>query len=80
MNLEDLRRKIDEIDARIVELIAERQRVSEEIGQGKQERSKRIEDRERELTVLRNVRAMAREKNISPGDVESIYRQIIDAS
>jgi len=80
MNLEDLRQKIDEIDARIVELIAERQKVSEEIGQGKQEKNKRIEDRERELTVLRNVRAMAREKNISPGDVESIYRQIIDAS
>ena len=80
MNLDDLRQKIDEIDARIVELIAERQRVSEEIGQGKQEKNKRIEDRERELTVIRNVRAMAREKNISPGDVESIYRQIIDAS
>ena len=80
MNLEDLRRKIDEIDARIVELIAERQKVSEEIGQGKQEANKRIEDRERELTVLQNVRAMARDRNISPGDMESIYRQIIDAS
>jgi chorismate mutase/prephenate dehydratase len=80
VNLEDLRRKIDEIDARIVELIAERQRVSGEIGQDKQETNRRIEDRERELTVLENVRAMAREKNISPSDVESIYRQIIDAS
>jgi len=80
MSLEDLRRKIDEIDARIVEFIVERQKVSEEIGQGKQETNKRIEDRERELTVLRNVRAMAREKNISPSDVENIYRQIIDAS
>ena len=80
MNLEDLRRKIDEIDARIVELIAERQRVSGEIGQGKQETNQRIEDRERELTVLRNVRTMARDRNIRPSDVESIYRQIIDAS
>ena len=80
MNLEDLRRKIDEIDTRIVELIAERQRVSEEIGQGKQETNRRIEDRERELTVLQNVRTMARAKNIRPSDVESIYRQIIDAS
>jgi chorismate mutase/prephenate dehydratase len=80
VNLEDLRRKIDEIDARIVELIAERQKVSEEIGQGKQESNQRIEDRERELAVLRNVRAMARDRNISPGDMENIYRQIIDAS
>jgi chorismate mutase/prephenate dehydratase len=80
VNLEDLRRKIDEIDARIVELIAERQKVSGEIGQGKQEANQRIEDRERELAVLRNVRAMARDRNISPGDMENIYRQIIDAS
>jgi chorismate mutase/prephenate dehydratase len=80
MNLDELRKRIDEIDTRIVDLIAERQRVSEEIGQGKQETNKRIEDRERELTVLQNVRAMARDKNISPSDVESIYHKIIDAS
>ncbi len=80
MNLEGLRKKIDEIDARIVELIGERQSISERIGRGKKETSKRIEDRERELAVLKNVRSMARDKNISPSDIENIYRQIIDAS
>jgi len=80
MKLDDLRKKIDEIDARLVELIGERMRVSEEIGRGKKEKNKLIEDRERELRVLKNVRSMARDKNMSPSDMENIYRQIIDAS
>jgi chorismate mutase/prephenate dehydratase len=80
MSLDDLRKKIDEIDARIVELIAERQSISKEIGKGKNKTSKLIEDRERELKVLRNVRSLARDNKISPSDIENIYRQIIDAS
>jgi chorismate mutase/prephenate dehydratase len=80
MSLDNLRKKIDEIDARIVELIAERQNISKEIGKGKNKTSKLIEDRERELKVLRNVRGLARDNKISPSDIESIYRQIIDAS
>jgi len=80
MNIEELRRKIDAIDARIVELIAERQDISREIGKGKKKTSRLIEDRERELKVLRNVRGLARAQKISPADIENIYRQIIDAS
>lgn len=65
MNLDDLRKKIDEIDARIVQLIAERQNISKEIGQGKHKTSRIIEDRERELRVLKHVRSLARDKKIS---------------
>lgn len=79
MSLDDLRKKIDEIDSRLVELIGERIKIAEEIGQGKKEESRLIEDRERELKVLRNVRNMARDKNVSPSDMENIYRNIIDA-
>jgi chorismate mutase/prephenate dehydratase len=80
MNLDELRKKIDEVDARIVELIAKRQAVSKEIGKGKNKTSKLIEDRERELRVLEHVRGLARARKISPADVENIYRQIITAS
>ena len=79
MNLDDLRKKIDEIDSRLVELIGERIKIAEEIGQGKKEESRLIEDRERELKVLRNVRKKARDANLSPSDMETIYRNIIDA-
>ena len=58
MNLEALRKKIDEVDARIVELIGERVRIAEEIGRGKKAQGKLIEDREREHRVLENVRSI----------------------
>lgn len=80
MNLDDLRKKIDELDNRIVELISERIRVAEDIGQDKKEKNRLIEDREREQRVLKHVRELARDNNISPGDIEGIYRQIIDVS
>lgn len=79
MSLDDLRKRIDEIDARIVQLIGERVKVAEAIGLGKKEQNKLVEDRERELRVLKHVRAMARDENISPSDMENIYRYIIDA-
>jgi chorismate mutase/prephenate dehydratase len=80
MDIDELRKKIDEIDARVVKLIAERQIISKEIGKGKNKTSKLIEDRERELRVLEHVRGLARDMKISPGDVETIYKQIITAS
>ncbi len=79
MNLEDLRAKIDEIDDRIVELVAERIKLAEEIGRGKQERRKLVEDLERERKVIEHVRSIARSKNIDQGDMEDIYNQIIAA-
>ncbi len=80
MNLEDLRVKIDEIDARILELISERMQVAEKIGRGKQEQKRLVEDLQREREVLENVKSIARSKNISQTDIENIYKQIIAAS
>jgi chorismate mutase/prephenate dehydratase len=80
MSIDDLRKKIDAIDARIVALIAERQNISKEIGRGKNKTSRLIEDREREFCVLEHVRGLARDNKISPNDIESVYRQIISAS
>ena len=77
MRIDNLRRKIDETDAKIVKLIAERIRAAEEIGKEKQEAGKQIEDREREEMVLENVKSIAREERVSQEDVESIYRQIM---
>ncbi len=79
MSLDDLRGKIDDIDARIVELIGERIRIAEEIGQGKKEQNRLIEDHERERRVLEHVRSIARAQNISQNDIKNIYRHIIDA-
>ncbi len=80
MKLEDLRKQIDEADASIVKLIAERLRLAETIGKEKGKEGRQVEDAEREKMVLENVRRMAQEENVSLEDVESIYRQIITVS
>ena len=80
MSLEDLRKKIDEADAKIVRLLGERIKIAEEIGKEKKEQRKQVEDKGREERVLGNVRSIAQEENVSPEIVESIYRQIITVS
>ena len=80
MSLEDLRKKIDETDAKIVKLLGERMRIAEEIGREKKEQRRQVEDRGREEIVLENVRSIAQEEKISQEDIESIYRQIMTVS
>ncbi len=80
MSLEDLRKKIDEADAKIVRLIAERMRIAEEIGGEKRQQGKQIEDAEREKRVLENVGRIAQKESISQEAIESIYRQIVTIS
>ena len=80
MSIEELRKRIDEADVQIVRLLAERIRISEEIGKEKKNQGRQIGDSEREKIVLENIRRIARDEKISQEDVESIYQQIITAS
>lgn len=80
MSLEDLRKKIDETDAEIVRLIAERIRNAEQIGREKQKQGKQVEDLSREVEVMSNIRQLAEQLNISVEGVESIYRRIVNVS
>lgn len=79
MKLEDLRRKIDETDASIVKLIAERMRIAQEIGEEKKKRGRQIDDRERERRVWENIKSIAQDENISQKVIERIYKEIVTA-
>ena len=80
MSLEDLRRKIDEVDIEIVKRLAERMRIAEKIGGEKIGQGKQIGDSEREKKVLENVKSLAQEEKISQEDIASIYRQIVNVA
>jgi chorismate mutase/prephenate dehydratase len=80
MSLEELRRKIDETDAQIIRLIAERIRVSEQIGREKRRRGRPIQDLAREQQVLKNIERLARQEKVNPSEIENIYQQIIAIS
>ncbi|MFH1031181.1 MAG: prephenate dehydratase [Chloroflexota bacterium] len=80
MNLEELRKKIDEADAEIIKLIGKRVRISQEIGQEKKKTGKPIEDTGREEKVLARVKKIARDEKINETDIENIYRQMFALS
>ena len=80
MNLEELRQKIDEVDASTVKLIAERIRIAEQIGRLKKKQGKQIEDKQREERILEHIRDLAKAESIKQADIEGIYRQIFAAA
>ncbi|MBI2868208.1 MAG: prephenate dehydratase [Chloroflexi bacterium] len=79
MSVDDLRKRIDELDLKIVGLIGERCRIARDIGRDKKERRRLIEDKGRESQVLGNVKKAARDFDIKPADIENIYTEIIGA-
>ena len=79
MNLEDLRKKIDQADEGIVRLIGERIKIAQKIGRNKKEQGRNINDREREKAVLAHIKSLAQEENISENIIESVYKPIVIA-
>lgn len=80
MSIEELRKKIDEVDTGIVRLIAERIRLASRTGRIKRKQGRQIEDRQREEKILEHIRDLARVEGVSRADMEGIYRQIFVAT
>jgi chorismate mutase-like protein len=77
MTIEDWRRKIDEIDRKLVELLNERSKCAIEIGKIKKAENLRVYDPDREREILRRIQ----ETNNGPLDSEALQRlfeRIID--
>ena len=80
MSLDNLRKSIDDVDARLVKLLAERLKISSEIGVEKARVGQSLTDASREAAVLANVHLVAESEGIDTVTVENIYRRIIAAS
>ncbi len=80
MKLEDLRSELSSIDRRLVELIAERQRIIGEIGHSKQSAGRATRDYEREKDVLEMARRQAKSLDVDPNIAEEILTTLIRAS
>ena len=78
MDISDLRKKIDEIDAKIVEMINERADCALEIGRMKKKGTKSIFAPEREKQVLSGVLKNNRGP-LSDATMSAIYREVISA-
>jgi chorismate mutase len=77
MDIADWRKKIDEMDRRLVDLLSERARAAVEIGRLKRDTNLPIYEPERERVVFENVQQM--NPGPLPGrDLVRIFERIID--
>jgi chorismate mutase len=77
MDIEDWRKKIDELDRKLVELLSERARAAVAIGKLKRDTSMPIYEPDRERVVFENVQA-ANRGPLAGRDLVRIYERIID--
>ena len=77
MNIEDWRRKIDELDRQIVALISERARAAQAIGRLKRDSSLPVYEPNREKVIFENVRT-ANQGPLPDIEIVHIYERIID--
>ena len=78
--LEDLRRRLNEIDRRLLAAVAERKEVSRAVARVKRATGRPTRDYEREREVILGVRAAAEELGVSPALAEDLLRLLIRSS
>ena len=77
MDIEDWRKKIDELDRRLVDLLSERARAAQEIGRLKRDTNLPIYEPDRERAVFSNVQAL-NEGPLPNQEVVRIFERIMD--
>jgi chorismate mutase-like protein len=77
MDIADWRRKIDEIDRKLVELLSQRAQAAHEIGKLKRDARMPIYEPDRERTVFENARK-ANHGPLPDRDLQRIYERIMD--
>ena len=77
MSISDWRRRIDEIDRKLVELLNERSRCALELGKLKQEEHLPLYQPDREKEVLQNAEA-ANPGPLSDAAIRRLFERIID--
>jgi chorismate mutase/prephenate dehydrogenase len=80
MKLHDLRERLNELDRQLIELIAERQSVVEQVGRLKRKEGQATRDYAREKQVLGKARRSAEELGVAPEVAEEVMRLLIETS
>jgi chorismate mutase/prephenate dehydrogenase len=78
--LEDLRRRLNDVDRRLIALVAERKSISGEVARVKRATGRPTRDYEREREVILGVRSAAAELGVSPSLAEDLLRLLIRSS
>ncbi len=79
-SLESLRTRLDQVDRRLIDALAERQRLVTEVASVKSDPALPLRDVDRERELLGRVSALASEQGLDSYFVESLYRGILEHS
>ena len=74
------RRKIDVIDGKIIKLLAERMRISREIGKFKQVNDMKIKNPERERMIMKKIESHSAKFGLSPALGQKIFALLLEES
>ncbi len=80
MSLKEVREKIQKIDDQIIELIAQRINLAEDVLEKKKKEGMDIDDEEQREVVLNRMVEAATEHNLDAGAVKQIYEILIEMS
>ncbi|NKB89487.1 MAG: prephenate dehydrogenase/arogenate dehydrogenase family protein [Acidobacteria bacterium] len=80
MSLDHLRQQLSDLDRRLIDLVAERQRIVAEIGRDKLSTGRATRDFAREKVVLESVRERAASLDLDPDVAEDLLRTLIRSS
>ena len=78
--LDELRQRLNQIDAQLIDLMAERQQKSRDIAAVKRATGHATRDYARERDVIMGARALAEQRGVSPADAEALMRMLIRSS
>src|SRR5579863_2133864 len=80
MNLDELRTALTDLDGQLLELVARRQTLSEQVAAVKRATGRATRDFGREREVILRGRNTASQRGVSPDLIESLLRQLIQSS
>ena len=78
--LEKLRKKMDDIDSKLISLMADRLDVGGHIGKVKRGMGKEVRDEQRREDVLHHAEEFAKERNLDPIWVSEMMQKLMDES
>ncbi len=76
--LDQFRRSIDNLDAALIYLLAERFRLTQRVGEYKKEHNLPPADKSREARQIERLRSLAAESELDPDFAERLIRFVID--
>lgn len=77
-DIEQLRKRIDEVDVQILQALSERVKICKAIGLAKKKRGVAIRDSYRENEVFKRVKEKSAQFGLDTVQVEAVYREIVN--